>query len=96
MNYRNFRRGAAWGYGLGLLALLAVVGLMVWMTGPLASVHSGAGGGSQSSYQGAIDRARAVTQAASRQSQDRLQDALNAANPPNATTAPATDPGTGR
>ncbi len=87
MSYRNFRRGAAWGYGLGLLCLLAVVGLMLLMTGPLASVHSGAGGGGQSTYQSAMDRARSVTQAAT-------QHEWNGADP---TTLPATgSPGAGR
>jgi hypothetical protein len=95
MNHRNSRRGAAWGYGLGLLSLLAVVGLMLWMASQFAGTHTGTDRQSHS-YQSALDQARSVTQAAGNQAQQQLRDALNAANPP-ATTAPASrGPGTGR
>jgi type II secretory pathway pseudopilin PulG len=95
MNHRNSRRGAAWGYGLGLLSLLAVVALMLWMAGKSAETYTGADQQIHS-YQSALDQARSVTQAAGNQAQQQLRDALNAANPP-MTTAPATPgPGTGR
>jgi hypothetical protein len=95
MNHRNSRKGAAWGYGLGLLSLLAAVALMLWMTGKSAETYTGADRQSHS-YQSALDQARSLTQAAANQAQQPLQDALNAANPPT-TSAPATPgPGTGR
>jgi hypothetical protein len=92
MNDRNFRGGAALGYGLGLLSLLAAVALMLWMTGKSAETYTGADRQGHS-YQSALDQARSVTQTAGNQAQQQLQDSLNAADPPTA-TAPAT-PGTG-
>jgi hypothetical protein len=90
MSDRNFRKGAAWGYGLGLLSLLAAVALMFWMFGKSAGIYTGSDGQSHSSYQQAIDRTNSVLQAAT-------QRGWNEANAPGATTAPATpEPGTGR
>ena len=88
MSYRNFRRGAAWGYGLGLLSLLVVVGLMLWIYGNLPGMHTGTP--SQPSYQNAIDRTNNVLQAAT-------QRGWNEANMPGATTDPASgESGSGR
>jgi hypothetical protein len=91
MKYRKFQRGLAWGYGLGLLSLLVVVGLMLWMTGVIAGTKGGPGGANSPTPPQAMDYARSTTQAVADQEKKALDDALNAANSTNAPAPPGSN-----
>ena len=86
MKHRNFRRGSAWGYGLGLLGLLVVVGLMLYMTGLLAESEVGGGAAGSRTPQQVLDYASRTTQAVADRNK-QFEDPMNAAG---ASTAPAT------
>ncbi len=87
MSDRNRRKGATWGYGLGLLGLLIVVGLGLWMSGALMTGTTG-GANSPSPMQ-ALNMARAATQSTVDRHNSEIDNALNAANSLNPASQPS-------